>query len=173
MYQVMQAASGRESRRILCDFNMQSFPRALNDLGGSMKLRAFALAGVAVLGLSTAAQAGTGFYLGLGAGWTQLSKVRYQFPPAAPAGTINFRNSTRYLGDFGYKWDCGLRLEFEAAYSPYHAKSFTIFGGPTLPFGGHVQVSTFMVNALYDWPVWDDVALTFGAGAGDAHIATN
>ncbi len=140
---------------------------------GFMNLRTLALTGAAFVAFAGPASAGTGWYLGVGGGWSQLEKISYRFPPAPAAGKIKFNNSARYDGSVGYKWDNGLRIEFEAAYASFHPKSYTPFGGATVPFGGHLQSSTFMLNAAYDLPLTDWLAFTMGGGAGVAHTSTN
>ena len=88
-----------------------------------MKLRSIALAGAAVLALSTPALASVpGWYLGLGVGYDQLTSVNATLQTSPPiAGTISYSGNAIYTGSAGYKWDSGVRLELELGYDSHDA----------------------------------------------------
>src|SRR5207302_1155762 len=89
-----------------------------------MKLRTAALAGASLLCFATPALAGgDGWYLGLGAGWSQLKDIDYK--QTQPGGAIHYNNAVR--GDIaaGFKMASGFRLELEDGYARYPVKSAT------------------------------------------------
>ena len=96
-----------------------------------MKLRVIALAGIAAMALSSPAFAGTGWYLGLAGGYSQLDEnLAVNTGPAATPGAIHTSGGAAVAGAFGYKWDGGLRLENEIGYAS-HDVNQTGFGGTT------------------------------------------
>ncbi len=83
-----------------------------------MKLKTIALAGASLLAFATPALAGEGWYLGLGAGGSQLSNVNYSVN-GGPTGRDQYDNTARFDLGVGYKWASGFRLEIEDGYGQY------------------------------------------------------
>ena len=79
-----------------------------------MKLRTIALAGASLLAFATPAAAAEGWYLGLGAGWSQLRDIDYRVN-GGPTGRDEYDNAARFDFATGYKWPSGFRLELEVA----------------------------------------------------------
>ncbi len=131
-----------------------------------MKLRTIALAGVAVAALSSPASAGTGWYLGLGAGWSQLDPVNYTHASPAYNVTKAHDSSAVFAGSFGYKFEGGFRLENEIAYSSHNLKTSS---GST----GSTQLKTDMINLVADIPIMDNWSLSIGAGLGAGAVREN
>src|SRR5215470_818996 len=104
-----------------------------------MKLRITALAGVSLLALASPAYAaGDGYYLSLGAGWSDLQNVdtRVTFLNGTVGGTggnIDFNNTARFDIAAGYKLPSGLRLELETGYAQYGVQSAAGVGGVNIP----------------------------------------
>jgi OOP family OmpA-OmpF porin len=120
------------------------------------------LAGAAALALIGTAAADTpaGTYVGLAAGGNFLE----DYP-----GT-DF-DTGYYIGGFvGYKWDNGIRAEFEAS---FRENSFDFVFGQTAVFRGTVdhRALSGMVNVLYDFDLGQDLALSLGAGVGASRIS--
>lgn len=124
-----------------------------------MKLRLIALAGVAVAALSSPASAGTGWYLGFGAGMSNLEPVRYSH--AAPALSVSGQHDSggAFQAALGYKFDGAIRLESEFGYSSHDIKAAT---GAT----GDTQIKTTLIGLAADIPVFDTWNFSIGAGIG-------
>src|SRR5215471_2427504 len=124
-----------------------------------MKLRTFALAGVALAALSAPAF-GTepGWYLGLAAGWDNLQPEKFKTVPPDPPGTntAHLKDAGLYLLNGGYKWELdersGIRTELEFGYTKHVPKGYVPFLGPQL-IGGTENMSV-MVNGLYDFEIF-------------------
>src|SRR5689334_715708 len=110
--------------------------------GRIMKLRVLALAGVALAGMTTAASAGEGWYLGLGAGWNHLEKFKTNHVAPLPSNSFEFTSRDGYLATVtaGYKFDSGMRVEEEFGYANNKSRAFKETSpavvGP-IAFGGH------------------------------------
>ena len=130
-----------------------------------MKLRMFALAGVALAALTTSASA-SGFYVGFGAGWSHQDPVRisHASPPLSVAGKTD--GSGVFAGAFGYQFDGYVRLESELAYSSHDISAST---GAT----GSVATTTEIINILADIPIYSDWKLSVGAGIGAGSVKAN
>jgi len=126
-----------------------------------MKIRLLALAGVAAVALSTPALAGDGWYLGLGAGWDHQNSMRFQpqSPLTPPPAPIYGKSSDSALiaGAFGYKFDNGIRLEWEDSYASHD------FTGN---ISGSSSTTAAMINGIYDLPLGDNWMLSLGGGVG-------
>src|SRR5262245_37642965 len=136
-----------------------------------MRLQKIALAGVAALAVSipAMANAGTGWYLGLGAGWDHLEKVRGS--NAGGAADVDFKDGVYVSGTAGYKWDNGLRLEEEIGFTSHSAKTISaVPPPPTLPAGGRASVTSLLLNLVYDIPLGDDFAVSIGGGLGAGNV---
>ena len=105
-----------------------------------MKLRTLALAGASLIGFATpAAAGGDGWYLGLGAGWSNMDRIDYS--RTTPGGKIKFDNAARFDIAAGYKWASGFRLELEDGYANYKVTSATTPAGVVIAGAdGHVSV---------------------------------
>jgi outer membrane protein OmpA-like peptidoglycan-associated protein len=122
------------------------------------------LASAAIL-MATPAAAGTGWYLGLGAGWATADSIDGRLKPAGLNGSLDLDDSIRGSGAVGYKWE-NFRLEVEGAYSRHDADRISAFGLGSTSIGGDVGIGTVLANAAYDVPLGDRFGLTFGGGAG-------
>jgi opacity protein-like surface antigen len=136
-----------------------------------MNIRPFALASVAFFALSAPALAADGWYLGLGAAYSHQDAVRIT-GGILPANT-RLHNQDGFLGvgSFGYKFENGFRLEFEAGISDHdQRKANPPFAGT---LSGDSQVRSAMVNLVYDWRLGDRWSISTGAGIGDGAYRTS
>jgi OOP family OmpA-OmpF porin len=120
------------------------------------------LAGAAALALIGTAAADTpaGTYVGLAAGGNFLE----DYPG------LDF-DTGYYVGGFvGYKFDNGIRAEFEAS---FRENSLDFVFGQTALFRGTVdhRALSGMVNVLYDFDLGQDLALSLGAGVGASRVS--
>jgi opacity protein-like surface antigen len=127
-----------------------------------MKLRSFALAGVALAVLSSPAMAGSGWYLGVGAGLSSMDPVRYSHATPAFSGSVKQGTSAVFAGAVGYKFDGMFRLENEIGYSSHDAKTAGVTGS--------TQVKTDMFNIIADIGIYSDWKLSLGAGLGAGSV---
>jgi len=128
-----------------------------------MNIRAILLAGAAALALAAPAQAGEGWYLGLGAGWDMLNQVRIS--GAGLDGGLQTRDTGIAEVTAGYKFG-DFRLEAETAWDRHNAGPFDS-GGVITPVGqGHVEMRSALLNGIYDIPVLPRLHVSIGAGAG-------
>src|SRR5512139_1474302 len=141
-----------------------------------MKLRVIVLASAAALALmgSAAASDSTGWYVGLGAGWSHFGG--YTAKTTTPFGTtVATPTTTNYpfkaddsvllLGAFGYRFDNRFRIENEISWSNHDVHVDGMSG-----FSGHVEPKTDFVNLMYDLPLGPRWGLTMGGGAGAAAV---
>jgi opacity protein-like surface antigen len=134
-----------------------------------MKLRTIALAGASLIAFVTPAAAGTGWYLGLGLGWTQLQSVDAHVTTPAVAGSGHGSFNTTVRGDVaaGFKTASGVRIELEDGYGEYKVKSASFPSGtPIAGASGHLSISTMMVDIAYDRPITPQFGFTVGGGLG-------
>lgn len=123
-----------------------------------MKLHTIALAGVALAALTSPAMAGSGWYLGVGAGMSQLDPVNYSHASPSVSITRAHDSSGVFAGAFGYKFGF-VRLENEIGYSTHDLKASSGASGST-------AIKTAMFNLVADIPVLDNWTLSVGAGLG-------
>src|SRR6185437_4171532 len=130
-----------------------------------MKIRMLALAGVAAVALSAPAQAGDGWYLGLGGGYDSMSSIHTSSPLRSTTFNTKTQAGAIIAGSFGYGWDSGLRIEDEIAYDSHSVSK-------TSGFGGSASVTSDMLNIVYDIPLGDawKISLGGGLGAGAARV---
>jgi outer membrane protein OmpA-like peptidoglycan-associated protein len=129
-----------------------------------MKFRTFILASASALMLATPALAGEGWYLGLGAGWDNLSSPK--LVGAGIDGKLSTDDSAIISGTVGYKMpDMPFRFEIESAWDRHNTGDFTT-GALSFPSSGHAEVRSLMANALYDVPIMPRLKFSVGAGAG-------
>jgi outer membrane protein OmpA-like peptidoglycan-associated protein len=143
-----------------------------------MKIYAIALAGVAALALTTSAQAGERWYVGFGVGesWADAdlngSDVQTR---VRSSGALDIRQSPDIELYAGYKWrDAGImgggfRLEGEGGYRQFAVGAWHPSGG-TVHTRGNISVVSAFINGLFDWPISEKWALTFGGGVGLANV---
>jgi outer membrane protein OmpA-like peptidoglycan-associated protein len=130
-----------------------------------MNIRTIALAGAAALLLAVPAAANDtqGWYIGLGVGYDHMNPVEAVTVTTIHA-EIGQRDSFVVAASGGYKWDNGLRLEFEGAESwHYHHDDTPAFIGT---LSGSSDLTSGMVNLVYDYNLCDDVSLSVGGGVG-------
>ena len=124
-----------------------------------MKLRTFALAGAALVGLTASAAANDyeGWYLGLGIGW-DTSELVHMNPATGPIQKVPFHDDVLGTAAIGYKFG-DLRAEFEVGYDQRAMfKTSTIAGG--------MSVTSGMFNLVYEVPLWDRLGINLGGGVG-------
>ena len=124
-----------------------------------MKLKSIMLAGVAAFALAGAAAADTpaGTYIGLAAGANWLEDYNFFGGKEADTGL--------YVGGMvGYKWDNGIRAEFEAS---FRENNFGFMRSTDTDF----RALSGMVNVLYDLDVGEGMALSLGGGVGASRIS--
>ncbi len=140
-----------------------------------MTLRSAALAGVALVALVARADAGEGWYLGLGAGWDNQYETKLnEFVPPPAVGFVQTHDGLILAGSVGYKMpDIPLRLEFESGFDWHSVDGFK--SGGTYDAYGHSDIASELFNAVYDLPIapaWN-IELGAGAGAGHLHLGSN
>src|SRR5258708_4509058 len=139
-----------------------------------MKLRPMALAGTAILALSTPALAqNPGWYLGLGVGYDQLESVQSRTNTNPPSNvSTSYLGDAIYLGSAGYKWDSGIRLELELGFDAHDASksvaSGSTFTKPAL--SGGTSTSSALLNFIYDWDFGNRWGLSLGGGVCAADV---
>jgi opacity protein-like surface antigen len=130
-----------------------------------MKVRLLAMATCAATSLISPALAADGWYLGLGGGWDGQNGYRITSEPAP--GTLNSKvgSSDDAIGAaaIGYAWDNGWRLENEFAYTQH---SIDLNGTGTFAADGGNQITSDLINLVYDIPLSDTVKFTVGGGLG-------
>jgi len=130
-----------------------------------MKLRSIALAGVALAALSVPAAASdyTGWYLGLGGGYS--NPLLLHVSDAAGTGHLAFNNDALGVASAGYKWNGNIRTELEIGYGGNSVFDYgnTLHGGKT--------IKSALGNVSYDVPLWHGVSWTVGAGIGVGSLA--
>ncbi|HTQ12967.1 MAG TPA: OmpA family protein [Rhizomicrobium sp.] len=111
----------------------------------------------------TPAQAGEGWYLGLGAGWDSLTSTH--ITGAGLDGKVHGRDTALFDASAGYKFG-NFRIEAETGWDRHHLDDFTS-GGLSDPLeNGHLEMRSLMVNGVYDIPLTSRFRLSLGAGAG-------
>jgi outer membrane protein OmpA-like peptidoglycan-associated protein len=128
-----------------------------------MNIRAILLAGAAALAFMSPAQAGEGWYLGLGAGWDMLNHVH--IAGAGLDGGLQTRNTEAVEVTAGYK-SGNFRLEAETAWDRHKAGPFESGGVITPVDQGHLEMRSVLLNGIYDIPVLPRFHVSIGAGAG-------
>jgi OmpA-OmpF porin, OOP family len=139
-----------------------------------MRLRSFALAGVAVFALTSSAfAADTGWYVGIGAGLSMPQAVKFPTTGTVTANNVPYladgaslKNSWRGIGTIGYAWDNHFRFEAEAGYTDPKVGSLNLSGVKSSLTSVDVTEFTAMGNLLYDVPVSERWYFTVGAGGG-------
>jgi opacity protein-like surface antigen len=137
-----------------------------------MNLRSILLAGMAAVFCAQPANAqGSGWYLGLGAGWSTLDPVKFNVaPPLGPLdGNITFEDAASVYLAAGYRFDPPIRVELQVNYADFGSSQLRI-GSGTAVSSGDVGVTSFMVNGLYDIPLSRHFSLSLGAGVGAALV---
>ncbi|HEY3778485.1 MAG TPA: outer membrane beta-barrel protein [Rhizomicrobium sp.] len=136
-----------------------------------MRLRTAAFATVALAALAGPATAGTGLYLGLGVGWDGQNDMRVdQFSPPPATGTVTSNDGVIVAGTVGFKLPTfPIRLEFESGYDWHKINQFTS-GDTTFGAGGHANIASELINAVYDFPVAPGFNIYGGAGLGAGHV---
>jgi OmpA-OmpF porin, OOP family len=123
-----------------------------------MSLRIALAAGVALSACAVSAQAGEGWYVGLGAGWEKAN--RFEYSGLGSSGDAQSEGSWVATGALGYKFG-PWRIEVEGDGS--HAKFEDPYSGGTIWTGASV-------NAYYDIPLSERLSAYIGGGAGAAGI---
>lgn len=136
-----------------------------------MKVFTLALAGASLLVLASSASA-AGWYVGVGAGNHSMvsTNVTVKSSTASATTSAAFDDTYRVAATGGYAFG-NFRIEGEFNYTrpslkkdDAHAVGFDSL---------NIQEGTFMVNALYDFPVNEKLALIAGIGVGAAGLDLN
>ena len=121
--------------------------------------------------LCASAQAGDGWYVGLGAGLSLPSDV--SVPGNLSVGnsilrgaTVQRDNGLRGIAAVGYGWEQHLRLEGEIGFSDPAITSISAGGTSTPVSGADLSEVTLFGNLVYDLPLAPDFSLTLGGGLG-------
>ncbi|HYS45503.1 MAG TPA: outer membrane beta-barrel protein, partial [Rhizomicrobium sp.] len=132
-----------------------------------MKLRLLAMATVAAAAFSTPALAGEGWYLGLGGGWdgqTGYNIKSVASPTVLPGNKVSTKDSAIGAIAIGYAWgDSGFRLENEFAFTQHDTR---LNGTGVFNASGGNQITSDMVNLVYDIPLGDAWKVSVGGGLG-------
>jgi outer membrane protein OmpA-like peptidoglycan-associated protein len=138
-----------------------------------LKLKQIVLGTVMAGALITPASAGTGWYLGLDAGWVHPENVTISGPGAGggAGGQFHYADTYRINGSVGYKWDNGLRVQGVVTYGEARSKGFDPppLGGPLVVgpgFTGNEPVWAVGGGLGYDIPIGPRWGIELGAGAG-------
>ncbi len=139
-----------------------------------MRIRSCALAGVALFALTSSAFAvDSGWYVGLGAGYSMPQAVNYPTTTAVVANGVpllaneaQFKNTWRGIGTVGYAWSNHFRFEAEGGYTDPKLASLNLNGVKTPLSNMDVREYTAIGNVLYDLPIAERWYLTVGAGGG-------
>lgn len=132
-----------------------------------MRLRSLTLSGATAIALASPALADEpGWYLGLGAGYDHLNQVHYFNNGNSTNGFVPQNDGAIFIGDLGYKFDWGLRTEVELGFDSHHSAKV---GGVT---SGGESLSSAYLNAVYDWKLGEDWALSLGGGVGATDVNT-
>lgn len=139
-----------------------------------MRIRSYALAGVALFALTSSAfAADTGWYVGLGAGYSMPQAVKFPTTTVVTANGLpylaneaQFKNTWRGIGSFGYAWSNHFRFEVEGGYTDPKLASLKLNGVKASVGNVDVREYTAMGNLLYDLPISESWYLTVGGGAG-------
>lgn len=128
------------------------------------------LAGASVMVLvaaaTTPAAASRGWYVGIEGGvnfvedTTVVRSVNLGVPTAL--GTTDVDTGWAVMGQIGYSWDSGWRLEFELG---YRSNDGTLAVG-VVQRAIEVTQFTQMVNVIYDIALTEELSLSLGAGLG-------
>jgi opacity protein-like surface antigen len=135
-----------------------------------MKHTTMALAGALLCAFATPAASADGWYLGLGAGWSQLADGDYSAPALGLTGDASFGSAVRGSVSGGYKWATGIRAELEFGYAKYDFESATGNGAPLPGTGGDIALATFLANVAYDIPIGQSFSFTAGGGIGAGSV---
>lgn len=136
-----------------------------------MRLLKIALTTAVVLAGSTCqALPATGFYVGLGGGWTELGSTKFTLTsPILPAtGDINFSDTGAVDVAAGYKFRFPVRLETEILYADYNVNELVQNGFAPAPLHGDAKNASIFANAIWDIPLSRQFSFNFGAGVGGA-----
>jgi opacity protein-like surface antigen len=136
-----------------------------------MKLQRLILGGACLFALSAPALAGSGLYVGLGAGWDGQNDIQVdQFSPPPATGTLTTDDGLLIAGTLGYKLpEIPIRLEFESGYDWHKISTFNT-GGASFGAGGHANIASELFNATYDFPVAPGWNIYGGGGLGMGHV---
>jgi opacity protein-like surface antigen len=135
-----------------------------------MKLTILALTATSLFAFATPAVSAEGWYLGLGAGWSQLEDGGYSVQAFPVTGDASFDSTIKGSLTGGYKWLAGFRAEIELAYAKYDVRAATANGAPNAGAGGDLSIGTLMGNVSYDVAIGPSFSLTAGGGIGAASV---
>ena len=140
-----------------------------------MKLRALLLTSALAL-CATPAFAGSnpGWYLGLGVGYDQLESVRSRTNTTpATFADASYSGSALFAGSVGYKFESGMRIEFELGYDSHDISTLRLVGGPSFgkpAVSGGTTTTSGLINFVYDWNIGDRWGLSLGGGVGQGDV---
>ncbi|MDR3525688.1 MAG: OmpA family protein [Rhizomicrobium sp.] len=139
-----------------------------------MRIRGCALAGVALFALTSSAfAADSGWYVGLGAGYSMPQAVTFPTVASVNANGVpvladeaQFKNTWRGIATVGYAWNDHFRFEAEGGYTDPKLSSLGLRGLKTPISSADDREFTAMGNLLYDLPISERWYLTVGGGGG-------
>jgi opacity protein-like surface antigen len=136
-----------------------------------MRLKTIVLAATLSVAATAPACAGTGFYVGLGAGWDSQNNVDLSgLRPPFTSGQVVNNDGLIIAGTLGFKLpEFPVRFEFESSYD-WHSASSINLGGTTYSATGHDNIAGELFNAIYDLPVAPGWNLYAGGGVGPGHV---
>ena len=139
-----------------------------------MKLR-IALLAATSLTAAAAANAATGWYMGIGAGWNWLPDGDYRITGnGVGVGKDEYETGYVAMGNVGYDWG-RWRAEFEVGYRQNDLDCFTTGGSQCSLTSTNQGVWTLsqMVNVLYDIPISGRLSASVGAGVGGVLVVAD
>jgi outer membrane protein OmpA-like peptidoglycan-associated protein len=136
---------------------------AVFEWSGIMNMRVMCLAGAAVLALIGPANAGEGWYLGLGAGWDSAYSTRVT--GAGLDGKLRSRDTALIEASGGYNFG-SFRLEAETSWDRHVLDTYSSGGFNDSLDDAHLEMRSVLVNGIYDIPITSRFKISVGAGAG-------
>lgn len=120
------------------------------------------------------------YYMALGAGASLLVDSIVDNPPTSnvPDGNLSFYTGYGFTGAFGYRFQSGIRTEFEVAYRYNNIDVISNgFANQAISvardIGGHVSSMAYMTNLLYDFSLSGPMRPFLGFGLGLATITVD
>lgn len=137
-----------------------------------MKFRTIVFAGIACA-VTAPAWAGSGFYVGAGLGSQSPMSSDWKAPSLSQFGKYSLKRSNTFIADAGYKFSSGWRVELESQFGQFDGHDITNDAlNLASDLHGHISQSTIYLNVNYDFPIFNGLGGSVGAGVGSAWSTT-
>jgi opacity protein-like surface antigen len=108
------------------------------------------------------------WYLGLGAGWDEMSNINFN-DNLGNSGDLKTNDNALVIGSIGYRFPASpFRVELEGGYD-WHKLNQLDYNGVSVAASGHANLGSALVNGIYDFRFAPRWALSIGAGVGAGH----